>query len=289
MLRPVSFGLLFCIYTGAMVCVCVHVSKDAGRKKKKWEKDSEAWNVYANINKGYWMGMWACSGPSGQPQHFRMTNCPTNRMRRVEPSVGGLLSYNQSLSVGLSLPLWATVASGNREWGMEGGKKGWEGLAAQWEPLPLGLNRQMQTEWARRQKAESHLLVFYVSFLVLQFAAISRNVNTPFLENIIKWWRSEDDIISFPFVEAGGNSLPGLLQSLKICTSKSLELTKSWMHQSWLNYCWTKGTISSCAVQCEWQSHRTRALSWAIPGLWPGCSFLNVLKHDVFTSQITNT
>lgn len=34
MLRPVSFGLLFCIYTGAMVCVCVHVSKDAGRKTK---------------------------------------------------------------------------------------------------------------------------------------------------------------------------------------------------------------------------------------------------------------
>lgn len=82
--------------------------------------DSEAWTIYDNSNKGYSLELHlervcACGTLPSQPHHFRMTNCPTNRMRWVEPSVGGLLSYNQSLPVGLSLPLFATVASGKRK------------------------------------------------------------------------------------------------------------------------------------------------------------------------------
>lgn len=140
-------------------------------------------------------------GAWSSTQHFWLTNCPTNRMRWVEPSVGGLLSYNQSPSVGLSLCLCTTVASGKRKMrNGEGGKKGCKGgLVAHRKPLTLGLNRQTQKEWARDTEAESHLQVFYVSSSFRgNSLAISTNVNTTFIDNIIKLWQSQDDVVSFP-------------------------------------------------------------------------------------------
>lgn len=153
--------------------VYVHVSK-----RCKWEENSNAWNTYANSNNGYWPhweSVCAYSRVPSHPQHFWMTNRPTNRMRWVEPSVGGLLSYNQSLSVGLSLPVCATVASGKRKWGI---KEGWKRLRKRVSPLTLGLNRQTHKEWARRRQ-KLKLIWFLLS--LGQFPEISRNVYTRLL------------------------------------------------------------------------------------------------------------
>lgn len=78
-------------------------------QKEASERDSQAWNIYVNSNKGYWLKLHlehACSRASGhEPLSHKLDKVGG-------ASCGGLLGSNQSPSVGLPLPLCATVAPG---------------------------------------------------------------------------------------------------------------------------------------------------------------------------------
>lgn len=98
MLHPVLWALVCCSsFTLDPWGVCVYTCQ----KRCKWAEGSDAWNIHANSNKGYWP-WWhlervcACSRVPRHLQHFWMTNWPTNGTGWVEPSLGGLLSYSQS-------------------------------------------------------------------------------------------------------------------------------------------------------------------------------------------------
>ncbi len=117
MLRPVLSALACCsAFTLDPWCVCTRVKKmQAGRRRNKKIVRHEIFAAIVIKDIDHIQSMCACSRVPGHPRHFWMTNCTTNRMGWVEPSVGGLLSYNQSPSVGLSRPLFATVSSGKRK------------------------------------------------------------------------------------------------------------------------------------------------------------------------------
>lgn len=112
-----------------------------------------------------------------RPRHFRMTNCPTNRMGMGGACCGG------ACWITTNHPLWACLSFSMLHKRQEGGNKEWGGG---------GVSSSLKAPYTGPPQTEEEDFARVLGFLLTRpFLAFSGNVATPLF--LFLWWITSND------------------------------------------------------------------------------------------------